>query len=180
MTMLTQTIRFTFLMLLAGMMFSTGSASAADKAAKIGFVDVKAAATRSTSIQGAVKDAEQKLKLKQEEIEIQIRNYRSARQDLDTRKSVLSEDEVRNQEKKIEDLRDKVDAMQLEIDKELRRTETDIMGPAVDRIIAAVKKIGKEQGYDVILTNDIVIYGAETLDITPLVVQELDGAKKAK
>jgi len=43
-----------------------------------------------------------------------------------------------------------------------------------------VKKIGKEQGYDVILTNDIVIYGAETLDITPLVVQELDGAKKAK
>lgn len=153
---------------------------AAAEGMKVGFVDVKAVATRSSTVQSAVKGAEDKLRAKQEEMEIHIRDFRSAKNDLETQKSVLSEEESRKKQQKIEDLRDKIDQMQSQIDKELRRTESDVMGPAVDRIIAAVKKIGKEQGYDLILTQDIVIYGSESHDLTPQVVQVLDAAPEPK
>jgi len=146
----------------------------AEGAPKIGYVDVKAVATRSNSIQSGVKSAEGKLKVKQDEIESRVRELRDAKKDLDTQRSVMSEDEVKKQERKVQEMRDKVDGMQLDIDKELRRTESEVMGPAVDRIIEAVKRIGKAQGFDLVLTNDIVIYGAETLDLTPVIIQDLD------
>ncbi len=144
------------------------------EAEKVGYVDVKAVATRSSSIQGAVKGAEEKLRVKQEELEIQIRDYRGAQKELEARKSVLTEDEAKKQKQKIEGMRDAIDASQSQIDKELRKTENDVMGPAVERIIAAVQKLGKEQGYDLILTQDIIIYGSPALDLTPQVVRMLD------
>lgn len=166
--------------LVVALLTLTAFLHADEKNPKIGFVDVKAIATRSNSIQSQVKSAEDKLRLKQEELEIHIRDYRNARRDLDAQKSVLSDDETRKRESKVEELRDKIDVMQLEIDKELRRTETDVMGPAVDRIIEAVQTVGREGGYDIIFTKDIVIYGRESYDLTPLVIDRLDKGEATK
>ncbi len=147
---------------------------------KIGYVDVDQVASRSRSIQDRVKTAEDPLKVKQDEMEILIRDYRKAQDDLKARRSVLSDDEARSQETKIAAMRDKLDAMKLEIDKQLRKAETEIMGPAVDRILETVRKVGKAQGYDLILRREVVLYGADALDITPQVIQQLDQEAASK
>jgi outer membrane protein len=141
---------------------------------RIGYVDVSRAAARSRSIAATVRAAEDQLKVKQEELELQVRDYRRAQEDLIGRRSVLSEDVIRAEERKVEQMRDQIELLRLDIDKRLRKTESEVMGPAVDRILKAVNDVARAQGFHLILRSDVVIYGVDTLDITPLVIQELD------
>lgn len=175
--------------LLAVLLLSAGlfpSVAFAQGGLRIGYVDVSRAAARSRSIAATVKSAEDQLKVQQEQLELKVREYRRAQEELQARRSVLSEDVFKQEEKKVEQMRDQIELLRLDIDKRLRKTESEIMGPAVDRILKAVNDVAKAQGFDLVLRSDVVIYGAETLDITPLVIQELDrgaaaagsGAKK--
>jgi outer membrane protein len=146
----------------------------AAEALRIGYVDVSRAAARSRSIAATVRAAEDQLKVKQEELELQVRDYRRAQEDLISRRSVLSDEVIRTEERKVEQMRDQIELLRLDIDKRLRKTESEVMGPAVDRILKAVNDVARAQGFHLILRSDVVIYGVDTLDITPLVIQELD------
>lgn len=161
------------LLLLAGLMIAATDA-AAQTALRIGYVDVSRAAARSKSIAATVKAAEDQLRLKQEELELKVREFRRAEEELASRRSVLSADVIRTEEARVEKLRDGIELMRLDIDKRLRKTESEVMGPAVDRILQSVNEVARRQGFDLILRSDVVIYGADTLDVTPLVIQELD------
>lgn len=141
---------------------------------RIGYVDVARAAARSKSITRSVEQAESQLKEQQDELETHLRDLRSAQDDLRARRSVLTEAAVAAEEERIRGLREKVDLLRLQIDQGLRRTESEVMGPAVDRILATVNSVAREQGFDLVLRSDVVIYGVETLDITPLVIEALD------
>lgn len=163
-----------FGLILLTVMTLSGAEAFAQSGPRIGYVDVSRAAARSRTIAATVRAAEDQLKLKQEELELKLRDYRRASQELDSRRSVLSEDVIRSEEKKVEKMRDDIELMRLEIDKSLRKTESDVMGPAVDRILQAVNDVARNQGFDLVLRSDVVIYGADSLDITPLVIQQLD------
>lgn len=166
-------MRATGLLMAAALVLTAAPAFAQD-GPRIGYVDVSRAAARSKTIAATVKKAEDQLKLKQEELELKLREYRQAQQELESRRSVLSEDVIRAEEQKVEGMRDDIELMRLEIDKSLRKTESEVMGPAVDRILQAVNDVARKQGFDLVLRSDVVIYGADTLDITPLVIRELD------
>jgi outer membrane protein len=162
------------MMAIAFVFFAASPEAGAAEPLRIGYVDVSRAAARSRSIAATVRAAEDQLKVKQEELELQVRDYRRAQEELIARRSVLSEDVVREEERKVEQMRDKIELLRLDIDKRLRKTESEVMGPAVDRILKAVNDVAKSHGFDMILRSDVVIYGTDTLDITPLVIQELD------
>lgn len=153
---------------------SAVGAPAAMADTKIGFVDVDLAATRSKSVQASVKSAEDKLRARQEELDGLYRELRRMQDDLKARRSALSAAEVRKQETAIQDQRDKADALELEVNREVRRTEVEVMGPAVDRILLTVKEVGKKEGFDLILRSDVVLYGVEAVDITAKVIDALD------
>lgn len=150
------------------------SARAADEGTKVGYVDVTRAASRSISISSKVAKAEEQLRVKQEELEIQLRVLKNETESFSARRSVMTEESARAEEKRLEAERDEIDLLRLEIEKLLRRTETEIMGPAVDRIIRTIQEVAKENGFDIILRNDVVLFGNEALDITPLVIEQLD------
>lgn len=161
-------------LLLSACLLLPASAVRAQGAPRIGYVDVSRAAARSKSIAATVRTAEDQLRLKQEELELKVREFRRAEEELASRRSVLSADVIRSEEAKVEKLRDAIELMRLDIDKRLRKTESEVMGPAVDRILQAVNEVARRQGFDLILRSDVVIYGADALDVTPLVIQELD------
>lgn len=159
-------------LILAILLLASFSAHAAE--VRIGYVDVSRAAARSKSITSSVQEAENKLKAKQDELESALRDFKSAQDDLQARRSVLTDDAVEAEEDRIQELREKADLLRLQIDQGLRRTETEVMAPAVDRILATVDEVARAQGFDLILRSDVVIYGVQTLDITPLVIEALD------
>ena len=141
---------------------------------RIGFVDLDGAKNRSTTIQRALKTVDDAIKPKDEEMQKLVADHRRTREELAAKRSVLSEGEIKKQEARIGQLRDQVETLQTEIERHLRRSSTEVVEPAVDRILETVQRVGKAKGYDLILRSDVVIYGAETHDLTPLVIQELD------
>lgn len=160
-------------------LMSAAPAMAADNM-KIGFVDIDQVASRSATIQAAVKASEDKIQAAQTEIEQLSNELRRVQDDMKTKRSVMSEAEMKKQNQKAEDLRDQIETKERAVNKEIRRAETEVMGPAVDRILNTVKQVGKANGFGLILRSDVVLYGAEGLDITAIVVKELDktGGKK--
>ena len=147
---------------------------AAEAGGRIGFVDVALVSSLSQSIQANVKEAEAEMKNEQEKIDLLIQRYRISRAELDARRSVLSEAEFTNSQKNVRDIQDEIELRQLEVNKLLRRIESDIMGPAVDRILQSVRDVAESEGFDLVLTSEVVVHGADALNITPLVVQALD------
>lgn len=155
-------------------MLAAAAPAAAESTTKIGYIDIDIAVSRSQTIQAAVTGAENEQRRRQEEMEILIRRGRRSRDDLQARRSVLSEDEIRRGEARIDALLDEIELMRLEIEKNWRRITTKVMEPAVDRILATVREVGKAEGFDLIVRADVVLYGIEALDITPLVIESLD------
>lgn len=166
--------RAAFVVMAMFFMASAISSSAAGENTKVGYVDVTRAASRSVSISSQVGKAEDQLKVKQEDLEIRLRELKREAESFGARRSVMTEESIRAEEKRLEEGRDAIDLLRLDIEKQLRRTETEIMGPAVDRIIRTIQEVAKENGFDLILRNDVVLFGNEALDITPLVIEKLD------
>lgn len=148
----------------------------AQQAVRIGIVDLDQAKNRSQTIQKSLKSVDDAIQPKQAEMQKMIAEHRRLREDLAARRSVLAEPEIKKQEASIDGVRDKIEALQSEIDRYLRRSSTEVVEPAVDRILKTVERVGKAKGFDLILRSDVVLFGAESLDITALVIQELDRA----
>lgn len=159
---------------LAALIAAGLGAQAIAEGTKIGYIDVQQCAKRSATIQDKVQAAEGDIRKKQEALEIKVGELNKVKTDLQARRSVLTPDEVEKQQKKLDGLLDELEGMRREIEKLVRKTETGVMGPAVDRIMAAAKQVGKDQGFDLIISSDIVVYGSEQTNLTPLVIRELD------
>ncbi len=152
---------------------------AAQRPLKIGYVDVDLARTRSQTIQNAIKAVEDQLKQREGEIETLLREYQRARDQLQTTRTVLSEEQVRAEERKIQAQRDQIENLRLEVERQWRRSATEVIEPAVDRILEAIKRVAKANGYDLVLRSDVVLFGVDGIDLTPLVVQDLDRSAPA-
>lgn len=168
--MTTQTLRrLSLVMVLAMTLLAPAFAQS-----KIGVVDVDKIIARSRTVSQAVKAAEAKLKVRQDQIDAKMTEMQSARQELDRKRSVMSEDQVKAEEDKIMRQREAIEDLQHTTNKELARIRQEVMPPEVDRIMEAVRQVANTEGYDLVLPAETVLFHAEKVDITPLVIQLLD------
>lgn len=145
---------------------------------KIGFCDLDLVFSRSQSVQIAVREVTEGLRLQQEELDIAIVEFDAAYGELEAQRSVMSLEAINEEEAKLQAERDNINSMQLQLNEEMSRAEADVMQPAVERIARVVEKIAHEKAFHFILRSDAVLYGAEIFDITPAVVGELDRSIK--
>ncbi|MEN6624908.1 MAG: OmpH family outer membrane protein [Candidatus Sumerlaeia bacterium] len=169
--MTTQTLRRLSLVMALALMLM---APAAFAQSKFGVVDVDKIIARSRTVSQAVKAAEAKLKVRQDQIDAKMTEMQSARQELDRKRSVMSEDQVKAEEDKINRQREAIEDLQHETNKELARIRQEVMPPEVNRIMEAVRQVANTEGYDLVLPAETVLFHTEKVDITPLVIQLLD------
>ena len=182
--------RLDLLSFVAGVLVASGAAalllpglSAAGQVSatglRISYVDVMEVAAQSQSIQVGIKAAEAQIGAKQDEYEVLLREYRQEKTQFERQKSALSADEVRRQEASLDAKEDRMIAIDREIKRMVDTFEDTVMGPSVDRIIATIRRVAAQRGDDLVLRSETVIHGADHLDLTPLVVRELDVAAPA-
>ena len=150
---------------------------------KIGVVDMERIARRSSTIRAKIGQAEQEIQIEREKADLKLKELQRLRQNLRDRQSVLTQQENEEQEKKIGDLREEIGDMDYKINKQLERIQSEVIDPEMHRIIAAIEKIAKTEQFDLILPTETVLFHTDRVDITALVIQELDkeaqtGAKK--
>lgn len=146
---------------------------------KIGVLDFKQVTERSTAIQAMVKSAESPLAAKKSSIDSKTSDYKERKDKLDSRRSVLSEDQIKAEEQALDKIKTDIQDMQYEVNKQYDRMDQEVMQPAVERIMAIVQEIAKREGYDLVVPSEVALYKTDKIDLTPLVIQALDkeGAK---
>ncbi len=84
----------------------------------------------------------------------------------------------RDKEEELTRLQESIQKFQQEAQSSMQRKEQELTGPINNKIGAAIEEVAKEHGFTFILNPslqglDIILYGDEKFDITPLVLKKL-------
>jgi len=111
-------------------------------------------------------------KAKYAEYETKLRAYQQAA-------STMLDAVRRDKETELTQLQENMQKFQQDAQASLQKKETDLMGPINGKIGAAIEEVAKENGYTFILNPqiqgsiDILLYGDDKYDISPLVLKKL-------
>lgn len=149
-------------------------AQAAFGAPKIGVVDVDLITRRSRSIQNAVKQAEGQVRAQSDKVDAKVSQLQTMRQNLNDRRSVLKAEDVAAEQARIDRLREEIDDLKYDVNKQIDRIQREVMEPEVKRVMKTVEDVARSEGYDLVVRAEAVLFRSDAVDLTPLVIQALD------
>jgi outer membrane protein len=164
-----------FILLVLSTSLLSVASFAQDKALKIGYTNANyifSLSPRSKEIESDLKTRSIQLK---KEIEKKEEEFRAKYEDYDKNKGNMStairqskEDELRSAEQNIMNLRQNAE-------QEIKTKSDELIAPESDRIAKAIKEVATENSFTYVLNGDpqIMLYGAESLNITDLVLKKL-------
>jgi outer membrane protein len=140
---------------------------------KIGFVDIEIVIEQSTAIRMAMDTLDQVLAGKAREIDLKEREFRRMRFEMDKQERVISGEEREKRRAELLLLQEEIEKLKFEFDSELRVRERQVE-PVLEKVMTIVADIADEQGYDLVLRGEVIIYGRDSADLTKAVIERLD------
>lgn len=143
-------------------------------AQKIAVVDMKAIADRSQRVQSELQKSQDQIRDLQEKLDAKMAEMQRARDQLNARRSAMTETETAAQEEKAQRLREEYDDMQAALNKQINQIQRQVVRPQAERIQKIIAGVAKQQNIDLVIDSEAAIYHSDSIDITPLVVQIFD------
>lgn len=147
---------------------------------KIGVVNLQRLLNESDYGKFAKGAIEEAFKQKQAVIERKVKDKDKLAKDLEKQAMALSDDERRKRAEELDAVERAIDHMVSDAEKDMQkldRQKKEEFLKAVDQII---ERMGKEDGYAMILPTDAVVYVEDSLDITNTVMSIYNEAYKRK
>lgn len=163
-------------------LFSIGVAFAADTE-KIGHVDLRTALNESDAGKKAMSDLDSVVKTKQAALDEKAKSIEKFKAELEKQLSVLSFEAKRTKEEEIERLVRDFQRFAQDSQAEVQKKQTEITTVIVKELKEVAEKIGRDEGYSIILENvgGLILYSKKELDITDRVLKKYNESKtKAK
>ncbi|CAN5381893.1 hypothetical protein BH09SUM1_BH09SUM1_03170 [soil metagenome] len=142
--------------------------------AKIGFVDIEVVLDSSSAVRTIVGEIDTQLGEEDRAIETKKRDLRKLRLSLDQQSSVLSESERAQRQQEAIDLMSAIEELDYKYQRSVKEKQRTTIEPLLTQVIKIIGEVGQRDGYDLIVRGEVVLWGRETVDMTPLIVQELD------
>jgi outer membrane protein len=147
--------------------------------AKIGYIDLQKAIQDTSAGKKARKELETEFNAKKEELQKKEANIKKMQEDLEKKKSVLT-DEVRQQ--KAAELQSEMMKFQQfyqQSQLNMQKKEQELTKPVLTKMQGVIEKIAKEGGYTVILekSEQRVLWARKEIDLTEQVVKAYESAK---
>lgn len=145
---------------------------------KIGYID----SNRIMQEYEEVRDAQAKLEKEQRRLQAEYNTYAerldSLNREFERQRLLLSNEKILEKEQEIQSLWQTTQAFQQSkfgAEGELYRYQAQLMAPILDKVDAAVKKLGAEQSYDYIIdaAGGALVYALPAHDLTDNVITEL-------
>ncbi|MGF1574010.1 MAG: OmpH family outer membrane protein [Sumerlaeia bacterium] len=140
---------------------------------KVGFVDIELVIEQSKAIRMAMDSMDQVMAGKARTIDTKEREFRRTRFEADRQERVLSTDERERKRLELIALQEEIEKLKFEFDSELRVRERQIE-PVLEHIMRLVADVADEQGFDIVLRGEVIIYGRSSVDLTIPVIEKLD------
>ncbi|MBN1517606.1 OmpH family outer membrane protein [Candidatus Sumerlaeota bacterium] len=158
------------------------SAQDASASQRIAVIDVQRALKKSQFVRDALAEQDRKLKNLQNQIDGMLLQYDRLRQDLTRQAAVLSETQLSEKRDELNDLRETIRDKQDDAKELLQTLEDDMITPYIREVVLAAESLAKEEGYDLVLSREVVLYVDAEHDLTDEAAVLLETAlqKKAK
>lgn len=153
---------------------STPVAAQGSGPSKIGYVDIEEVTKNANFIKNMLGGIEATAAERQKSLEAKQDEYERIRKEIQAKSAVAGESEQEALRKQARDILNQIDEETYQLNNYLKRVEKEKMDPALDRVLEVVKAIGSEEGFDLILRAETVLYGSGAANITDKVVARLN------
>ena len=141
---------------------------------RIGYVDLDRIAETSQVVRSRVTSVESALAAKQEDFKKKVDERNELRSRLAKQESVLTPAESERMKARLRQLEDEIDFLRYEGRKILSNTSSEVIEPVLDDILAAVERVAQANKIDLVLRGDLVLFASERVNLTSLVIREID------
>ena len=145
---------------------------------RIGYVDLDRVASESQMVKSKVSEVERSLTERQKTYKVKSEELRQLRDQLSKQESVLTPAQSDQLKERIRKSREELSYIEFEGNQILGNTSREVIEPVLDQVLAAVERVAKAYGIDLILRGDLVLFASERVDLTDLVIRELDRGTK--
>jgi outer membrane protein len=165
-------------LLLTLLLLGAVSAQAADS--KIAFIDLQKALNLSVAGKAAKEKITGKVKEYEAIIDKRQKELKKLKDELE-KQAVLLSDEARSAKER--DYQQKLKEFQRftkDVQDELKQQDSDYTNRIIEKIVDLVQKVGKQEGYDMVLERNSggIVYGSDRIDITDQVLKEFNAQYK--
>jgi outer membrane protein len=139
---------------------------------RIGYLDVTRVAEESPQYQAARRSLQSELERRESDLRRMADQLKGKEEKLQRNSSVMSDAEAKKMEREVILLRRKVQNSRDEYRDELSLRQNEERTKLLRQVAEVVKSIGKEEGYDLILTEGVA-YAGKNVDISDKVLLRL-------
>lgn len=134
---------------------------------KIGYVDI----FKVFNDYDKTKEYDQKLEAKKSDVEKQLEKKKGTIEKLQSKIDLLKEDEKAREEEKLNKELKEYRDLEREAYTDIRKERDEKMKDIVEDIDVIVKDYAKENGFDLIVNSNVVLYGDKAMDLTDEVLK---------
>ena len=165
-----------FVLLGLAAILAFGTAADDSEPLKIGVVDLDQALTSTDEGKKAMEEIQRKQRQAEGQVQPLADQIKAMEEELKGKKFVLSDEARRQKELDYAQKRNEIETRLRELDGQLRIDAERIRGPLVQKLVEAVREVGKDQGYTVIFARGAggLVYSREAVDITDQVVSKFN------
>jgi outer membrane protein len=162
------------------LMLAAGNAYADD--IKVGVVDLMKVLNESDAGKKAKTELEAAIKAKQTVIDEKGKEIEKMKGDIEKQSSVLSAEAKKQKQDELEKMIREYQRTVSDSQNDVKKRESELTNGILREIRAIVEKMGKDDGYTMIIENaeGIILYSKKDLDLTDAVIKKYNESKKAK
>lgn len=164
-------------LLTATILFLVPAFSFAADSLKIGCVDLQRALYESETGKKAKSDIDALIKSKQSIIDEKRKAIEKLRSELEKQASVLSAEARKSKQDELEKMEREYLRIAQDSDTEIRKKDTELRDMIFKEILEIIDKMGKEEGYTLIIERGSVLHLDKAIDITDLVIKRYTESK---
>ena len=146
---------------------------------KIGYLDVTRVAEESPQYQTARKALQGDLERRESDLRAMAEQLKAKEEKMQRDASVLSDGDAKKMERDVVALRRKLQNSRDEFRDELAMRQNEERAKLLRQVSEVVKSIGKEEGFDLILTEGVAYY-SKTVDVSDRVLARLKQTYKSR
>lgn len=154
-----------------------GSQAFAAEKLKIGFVDLQAALNESEFGRKTKNELEEVIRDKRAVIDEKIKEKDAMQAELDRQSTTLSDEAMRQRVDELQKLEREIERKISDANEELQKLQREKEMGILKDLDDIISRLGKEEGYVVILPSDVILYSAEGVDLTDRVIVEYNKLK---
>ncbi len=170
-------MRMTRFLTVLGLVAALGIAAAARaEELKIGVVDLDQALNATEEGKSAREELERKQREARSKVQPMVERFETLQKEIQGKRFVLSEQVLREKQLDLFELRNEIESQMKELEGKLKVDQERIVGPLRKKLIDIVQRIGREQGYTLIIERGTpgLLYSREALDVTDEVIAQFD------